>query len=221
MKPRTRRLEAIATCLWIGGRLGSWAMWQLRRYIRAAETTRGRRGGAALAMSAYLLAIVGFPVWQPAGKTSERFACQSRRCGCRTAEQCWNSCCCFTLEQRIAWARANNAEIPANVLARAARAKNEKQIATKVKVCSHCAAKTKTCCSPAKGESGKRRIVWVDSAQAQKCRGESSNWLTLGMPVFPPPCAVVLDLEFLPIGRIALHDHRELSRTDRPASRPG
>lgn len=196
-------------------------MWGIRRYFRAASTTRSRRGGAALAMSAYLLAIVGFPVWQPAGKSNERFACQSRRCGCRTAEQCWNSCCCFTLEERIAWARANHAEIPQHVLARAAREKNDKHVVAKTKACSHCAAKQKTCCSPAKSATGKGRVVWVDSAQAQKCRGETSNWLTLGMPVFPPPRAVVLDLEFLPIGRIALHDQRELSRSDRPASRPG
>jgi hypothetical protein len=57
--------------------------------------------------------------------------------------------------------------------------------------------------------------------QAQKCRGQTGSWLTLGMPVFPPPDAVMLKLEFLPIGQIALCDQRELSRSDRPATRPG
>jgi hypothetical protein len=45
--------------------------------------------------------------------------------------------------------------------------------------------------------------------------------MTLGMPVFPPPHAVALNIEILPLGQVALCDQRATSRNDRPASRPG
>ncbi len=198
------------------------------RYCRAVQqSTRVRRTGAALALSAYLVAIVGLPVWEPASTSGERFACQSRRCGCRTAAQCWTSCCCFTLEERIAWARANNAEIPAQALARAATlatgdspvAKGDSAVA---KACGNCCAhKTASAGKQTDSPARKGRVVWVDSVQAQKCRGVAHGWMTLGMPVFPPPRAVSLEIEFQPIGQISLSNVRDISRSDRPATRPG
>lgn len=47
---------------------------------------------------------------------SEPFPCQNRPCGCRTAEQCWKKCCCFTNSQKVAWAKANNVKVPDFVL---------------------------------------------------------------------------------------------------------
>ena len=42
------------------------------------------------------------------------FPCQGHRCGCVSAEQCWGHCCCFTPEQRLAWAAANRSIRPLN-----------------------------------------------------------------------------------------------------------
>ncbi len=36
------------------------------------------------------------------------YPCQGGLCGCRTARQCWTSCCCRTPAQRTAWAKARN-----------------------------------------------------------------------------------------------------------------
>ncbi|MBS0267132.1 MAG: hypothetical protein JSS02_34720 [Planctomycetes bacterium] len=35
---------------------------------------------------------------------SQPFPCQDRPCGCRSAAQCKKSCCCFTRQQKLAWA---------------------------------------------------------------------------------------------------------------------
>lgn len=44
---------------------------------------------------------------------SEPFPCQHCPCGCKTAVQCWTSCCCYTLAERIAWAEKNGITPPA------------------------------------------------------------------------------------------------------------
>ncbi len=44
------------------------------------------------------------------------YPCQNRPCGCLTSEQCWQGdCCCFTLEEKLAWAEANGVEPPEHV----------------------------------------------------------------------------------------------------------
>jgi hypothetical protein len=66
-----------------------------------------RRICAAITLLSYLFACLGVPLpAAPAAKDGDQpFPCQDHPCGCRTAEQCWRSCCCFTPKQRFAWAR--------------------------------------------------------------------------------------------------------------------
>jgi hypothetical protein len=72
-----------------------------------------RRLCAGLTLLAYLATVLGLPLPAPARpKSDEPFPCQDHPCGCRTAEQCWRSCCCFTPEQRLAWAKAHNVTPP-------------------------------------------------------------------------------------------------------------
>lgn len=50
---------------------------------------------------------------KPVGKDRSRpFPCQDRPCGCRTAEQCWQRCCCFSREQRLAWLQQYAIRVP-------------------------------------------------------------------------------------------------------------
>ena len=48
------------------------------------------------------------------------FPCQNCPCGCSDAQQCWDSCCCFSDAEKMAWARANNVTPPAWFLERIA-----------------------------------------------------------------------------------------------------
>lgn len=43
---------------------------------------------------------------------SQPFPCQNHPCGCKTAEQCWTNCCCFTPAERLAWAKKNGVTPP-------------------------------------------------------------------------------------------------------------
>jgi len=43
---------------------------------------------------------------------AQAFPCQHSTCGCKTARQCWTSCCCRSPEQRIAWAEKNGVTPP-------------------------------------------------------------------------------------------------------------
>lgn len=51
---------------------------------------------------------------------STPFPCQHRPCGCRSADQCWRRCCCFTNAQKLAWARAHRVTAPDYVASAAA-----------------------------------------------------------------------------------------------------
>jgi len=74
-----------------------------------------RRSIAGLALVSYLAASVGLPVpvYSQKPETDQPFPCQGHGCGCRTAEQCWRHCCCFTPEQQWAWARSHHVKPPA------------------------------------------------------------------------------------------------------------
>jgi hypothetical protein len=43
---------------------------------------------------------------------SRPFPCAQRVCGCRSAEQCWRKCCCFSDAEKVAWADAHGVELP-------------------------------------------------------------------------------------------------------------
>ena len=93
--------------------------------IASRLTPRAGRRSPACAMFfmlIYLLGVSGVPLpWyesvQPAGLSNDSFPCAKSSCGCRTAAQCWQNCCCHTLAQRIAWARQHGVTPPASALA--------------------------------------------------------------------------------------------------------
>lgn len=79
---------------------------------------------AVTALGSYLAVAGGIPLPAPtisgntanhntASRDSRPFPCQQHRCGCRTAEQCWQHCCCFSPAERRAWARAHGVEAEA------------------------------------------------------------------------------------------------------------
>lgn len=51
---------------------------------------------------------------------SRPFPCMNKPCGCRSAQQCFNDCCCHTPAETLAWAKARGLE-PAVLAALASR----------------------------------------------------------------------------------------------------
>ncbi len=64
------------------------------------------------------LGTVGVPVivWKPiAGKPSEAegaYPCRGHACGCDSSKSFWKSCCCYTPQQRLDWAKSNGITPP-------------------------------------------------------------------------------------------------------------
>lgn len=75
-----------------------------------------------------LCAVVPVPVSStvPEGKDGTRpFPCQQRACGCRSADQCWKQCCCFTNSEKVAWAEAHGVTPPEEVRVAAEKEQGE------------------------------------------------------------------------------------------------
>lgn len=74
--------------------------------------------------------VLGIPVFPVvASKDSERFPCEASRCGCATAGQCWDRCCCHSDEEKLAWAAANRVTPPAFLVQRVVAAAGATQAA--------------------------------------------------------------------------------------------
>ncbi len=153
----------------------------------------------------YLFVASGVPLPLPvrvAKDLSLPFPCMYSKCGCIDAEHCWSSCCCHTLAERLAWARAHGVEPPAALLAAANKpARN-----------ASCCAANHTCCESSKSAAegvpplsiAARLIDDVlsptdtDTKQAEAnsnaviavralaCHGHGLEWL-VSIAVTPPP----------------------------------
>lgn len=78
---------------------------------RPSVCARIFRWGLLVAFVACFLPIPVRPITSPE-TGSENYPCKGNLCGCRTAQQCWTSCCCTTPEERLAWAIENNVTPP-------------------------------------------------------------------------------------------------------------
>jgi hypothetical protein len=142
----------------------------MRRLWQAISwRTLRRRLCAAVTLLGYLLATFGVPLPATARKAEDLpFPCRDHPCGCLTAEQCWTACCCFTPEQRWAWARQHHVEPPAFAEKpsghswRTTRLRDREAVPAKQPTrCSNCPAHggtqekrpepAKPCCSPRQG----------------------------------------------------------------------
>ena len=140
---------------------------------------------------AFVLGVTGWPNYRqkigPNGKQfTEPFPCMHSHCGCRNAAQCWKSCCCKTMLQKLAWAKKQGVAAPAFVVAAAER---EATVTTccslpKKPVVKACCQTKSACCETKKpSPATTATIEWslVISIDAQKCQGLPQHWLQSGM----------------------------------------
>lgn len=96
------------------------------------RATAARRAISLCLLWGMLLSVIPIPVSTsaiPAEKDrSQPFPCQNRPCGCRSAAQCWKKCCCFTDEQKLAWAKRNGVKAPEFVIAHARSQQSSKKL---------------------------------------------------------------------------------------------
>jgi hypothetical protein len=168
-----------------------------------------RRWTCALLLVAFVVSAVGIPL--PAGDRLDRyeksggpFPCAKSACGCRTARQCWQSCCCHTFSERLAWARRNGVRPPDFGIAKAKAARldlswvknGSATFANRSNNCCEARAvqssptccktgnlvkqanNTHSCCSlessPANDQAEPTNVI---AWQAFECNGHSFHWL--------------------------------------------
>jgi hypothetical protein len=171
-----------------------------------------RRLGVGLTLCAYLATLTGLPLPAASRKdTSQPYPCMDHPCGCRSAEDCWRHCCCLTIEERWAWARAHNvtppayAERPAGAGWRSTPLREQAgtEAGAECRSCCHQAEPAAySCCnsSPAcaccedhpapqqpetsPAATGPR---WVLTIAALRCQGLATFWVSTGAVSLPPP----------------------------------
>lgn len=128
---------------------------RMRRRCGTVPRRFERRCAGSVVLAVYVVTAAGVPL--PVGnlskKSGEMFPCMDCPCGCNSAEQCWRSCCCHTLAERMDWAREHGVRPPEYAIDEARRQKidlcwlDEPAESQTVKTC--CAAKAghdKPCC---------------------------------------------------------------------------
>ncbi len=157
---------------------------------------------------------LGIPLNKPASKpSSEPFPCMNCPCGCNTAEVCWRNCCCFSQQEKLAWARDNGVTPPAYVLAAAnASIKAARQSGCCKNKAKHscCSSRSKQKCCSSKRVCSKQRQTGKKTRRstaptilvvhALRCQG-----LTASLTALPPtviPLQSALNLTVPPVGKI-------------------
>lgn len=159
-----------------------------------------------VAVVAALLPIPYFSFPAKQGKDFSRpFPCQDRPCGCRSAEQCKKKCCCYSAEQKLAWAKRHGVKASEVV---AVAKPDVVQVTTKKLCCSgrrastsqkreddRRAKRTTASLPETKGASRHKLVIGV---MAQECQGIAQT--PFGQAVFLIPSVVCLKPHVIPTG---------------------
>lgn len=164
---------------------------RMRARCGALHRRIGRRCASGILLAIYVVSAAGIPL--PTGnmtlKSGEIFPCMDCPCGCNSAEQCWRSCCCHTLAERVDWAREHGVRPPEYAIDEARRQRIDlcwldepAGSQTAMKCCAAQGGQNKPCCcchhddAAAKDSdrAASRVVVW----KALACGGQSLNWLT-------------------------------------------
>ena len=98
---------------------------------------------------------------------SQPFPCQTRRCGCASAEQCAQRCCCFSAEEKQAWFASHSTASPWPSVRKT----------------------TSGCCEKSlDGRTVSQQstsTVWIDPNDARHCGGELGVWVGTCDAVLP------------------------------------
>jgi hypothetical protein len=191
--------------LWRGGRRG-----KPRRKLRPRRALV-----AALLIANQFLVASGLPLPAvaagPKKDLSKPFPCMNRPCGCMNADQCWHSCCCFTMREKLAWAKAHGVEPPAYVCEAAAEEEREEAAHAAHHLLSACKKRCCCCCCKAHEETvaqnprqslpapaGKQIVLLM----ALDCQGHGLlSILAIALPAIVRP---VRQYEFQPIAKVCM-----------------
>lgn len=200
-----------------------------------------RRLIAAAVLMTFIAALLPIPIPQIPendGESSEPFPCQHHHCGCRTAEQCWKKCCCFTNAQKVAWAKSHHAQAPDFVIA-AARTETASHSCSGGSCCRKATADAKVAAStqqlgtsaspragagPAVQQEAQRPkrlgAAYVLGFRAQECQGQVWGWSVLPWSILPPPPQLLTTSQLPTSWPLPASDRKPESRREPPVPPP-
>jgi hypothetical protein len=142
--------------------------------IRFRRTT-----GLALALVQLLTsASWAIPISSRSKEAGRPYPCMDRPCACSSYDECWGGdCCCFTLEEKIAWAASNGITPPDHVKS---LLQNRQSEPPRESTCPHCKA------ANAQKTASSR---WIYGFAVQRCHdGQTAGFLAATASI--PPQAV-------------------------------
>lgn len=205
----------------------------LPRILRRNRTAC-RRLVAGLLLVAFAVAMIGVPLPGWAGKDlSVPFPCMHRQCGCHNAAACWNSCCCHTSAQKLAWAKRHGVQAPKFVVAEAALEKQTKKSEQLARSCCSSKQQPAACCTTvaqansaesccqtkSQAKARPNSADWIRLEDARRCQGQAELWMMLGQ-VLPLANEVELPCEPIAHDWLAIRSSRAEILSSHPDERP-
>lgn len=147
---------------------------------------RPARSVVWLVLLSFAICLVGFPGYSKRiSPTDEPFPCMHCPCGCHSAAQCWDQCCCHTDVEKLAWAKRNGVTPPTFLLERVqqktAQASPVHACCAKRACCaSATSAPTESSSKPSesvRNATPMKGVLWV---AAQRCKGGGMVWQFVG-----------------------------------------
>lgn len=152
-----------------------------------------------------VICAVGIPLpvqshTMPTQDSSEPYPCMDCLCGCKDAETCWRNCCCYSNEEKLAWARDKGITPPAYVVSAVRLAKSQSGCCSKAgccrsssacsppKVVNSCCSKSENrrCCQTRERRTARNTVL---ALQAVRCQGLKLSLSSL------PPTLVAADVD--------------------------
>ena len=192
-----------------------------RRPARLSAWLPGRRAPLVALLLAQLASGVGYvaPAARPGKDTSRPYPCMDRPCGCLTYEACWaGDCCCFTLREKIAWARENGIVPPAHAVRLAGRLDPPDPGCADGGQGDHCpVCRVMACpeCDRSAPSAGGPAYRWVLGVAARRCQGDAPAGSGAVAPAVPPAAPTAWTFEWAPAGTVPVVP------SGRPITRPG
>lgn len=167
-----------------------------------------RRGLTVAAAVSFLCASVGV-CWTvgPTKDQSIAFPCMLRPCGCRDAASCKEHCCCFSDEQKLAWAAEHHVDPTPFVRKQSLRrfAADDRPPARAPKMCCSadlvCASVTPIPVADALRHNSQTRLLSITAFR--ECHGLSPHWSAL-VAALPAPGKCHYQFEWTATGTVAL-----------------
>lgn len=187
----------------------------MKSMLHPRMRSRLRRGLTAAAAVAFALASLGVS-WTAAPRKdrSVAFPCMDRACGCHDAASCKKQCCCFSDDEKLAWAASRGVD-PSPFVSQTAAHRRSRSCCDVRQAKPSRSASCATDCHAERRDS--LRIVSI--AAVRHCHGLAQLWSILGAAL-PAAGAARYEFDWESAGTVAQRTPEPIRRQTSPPTPP-